>query len=487
MKIAHQHVNVTGRQATVVPAVKPVTPVCPRGGRRATRIVCEAIAPPPGTPTPQPTPAPVRLHARLHVLHAFACLTPDSVTQRTALLHAEPFKLKLLSVHLPQAPAPAPAPKAVHAEPVKKERAPVTDDALVALKNQLKRAQEAQATYSKFTQAQVGCTLLPPHSPYPHYPPLSLAAARSWPRVCWRVHLAVYFPRDHPCKGTNTTRWSPWPAPADTLHASRTVLRLRLQVDDIFFAAAEAANAARLPLAKMAVEETRMGVVEDKVRQPGGPAGATAERQSSRNDNGRRGVRAWWVFPGAEVEGEWTHGHGIVSCPGLENRLMRAAPIPNAAPPSHATHQVIKNHFASEFIYNKYKGLKTCGVIEEDAAGGIHKVAEPVGVIAGIVPTTNPTSTAIFKALLALKTRNALVLCPHPRAAKCTIAAAKIVHDAAVAAGGWLGSGCTRRTRAGGMEGSARKLSRVAWRVAQASCHWDMIECTWRKGPMVSA
>ncbi len=97
---------------------------------------------------------------------------------------------------------------------------------------------------------------------------------------------------------------------------------------------------------------------------------------------------------------------------------------------------MIKNHFASEFIYNKYKNLKTCGVIEEDAAGGIHKVAEPVGVIAGIVPTTNPTSTAIFKALLALKTRNALVLCPHPRAAKCTIAAAKIVHDAAVAAGG---------------------------------------------------
>ncbi|KXZ52653.1 hypothetical protein GPECTOR_9g698 [Gonium pectorale] len=132
------------------------------------------------------------------------------------------------------------------------------------------------------------------------------------------------------------------------------------QVDEIFRAAAEAANAARIPLAKMAVEETRMGVVEDKV---------------------------------------------------------------------------VKNHFASEFIYNKYKHTKTCGVIEEDVSGGIQKVAEPVGVIAGIVPTTNPTSTAIFKALLSLKTRNALVLCPHPRAAKSTIAAARIVRDAAVAAG----------------------------------------------------
>ncbi|PNH07040.1 Aldehyde-alcohol dehydrogenase [Tetrabaena socialis] len=132
------------------------------------------------------------------------------------------------------------------------------------------------------------------------------------------------------------------------------------QVDEIFRAAAEAANAARIPLAKMAVEETRMGVVEDKV---------------------------------------------------------------------------VKNHFASEFIYNKFKHTKTCGVIEEDLAGGIQKIAEPVGVIAGIVPTTNPTSTAIFKSLLALKTRNALVLCPHPRAARSTITAAKIVHDAAVAAG----------------------------------------------------
>jgi len=132
------------------------------------------------------------------------------------------------------------------------------------------------------------------------------------------------------------------------------------QVDAIFKAAALAANSARIPLAKMAVEETRMGVVEDKV---------------------------------------------------------------------------IKNHFASEFIYNKYKYEKTCGVIEADAAGGLVKVAEPVGVVAGIVPTTNPTSTAIFKALLALKTRNALVLCPHPRAAKCTVEAARIVRDAAVAAG----------------------------------------------------
>ena len=132
------------------------------------------------------------------------------------------------------------------------------------------------------------------------------------------------------------------------------------QVDKIFKAAAFAANAARIPLAKMAAIETNMGIAEDKV---------------------------------------------------------------------------IKNHFASEFIYNKYKNLRTCGVIERDEAGGMTKYAEPVGVIAGIVPTTNPTSTAIFKSLLSLKTRNALVLSPHPRAAKCTIAAAKIVYDAAVAAG----------------------------------------------------
>lgn len=141
------------------------------------------------------------------------------------------------------------------------------------------------------------------------------------------------------------------------------------QVDKIFKAAALAANQARIPLAKMAAEETRMGVAEDKV---------------------------------------------------------------------------IKNHFASEFVYNKYKDMKTCGVIEVDEAAGLSKVAEPVGVVAGVVPTTNPTSTAIFKALLALKTRNALVLSPHPRAAKCTIAAARIILDAAVAAGapadiiGWI-------------------------------------------------
>jgi acetaldehyde dehydrogenase/alcohol dehydrogenase len=106
--------------------------------------------------------------------------------------------------------------------------------------------------------------------------------------------------------------------------------------------------------------------------------------------------------------------------------------------------KVIKNLFASEYIYNKYKAMKTAGVVERDEAGGYTRIAEPVGVIAGIVPTTNPTSTAIFKALLALKTRNAIVFSPHPRAKKCTVRAAKIVHDAAVAAGapegivGWL-------------------------------------------------
>ncbi len=141
------------------------------------------------------------------------------------------------------------------------------------------------------------------------------------------------------------------------------------QVDAIFRAAALAANNARIPLAKMAVAETGMGVVEDKV---------------------------------------------------------------------------IKNHFASEYIYNKYKDTKTCGTIEVDEAGGIEKYAEPYGIIAGIVPTTNPTSTAIFKALISLKTRNAIVFSPHPRAKKCTVEAAKIVLDAAVAAGapeniiGWI-------------------------------------------------
>lgn len=141
------------------------------------------------------------------------------------------------------------------------------------------------------------------------------------------------------------------------------------QVDTIFKKAALAANAARIPLAKMTVAETGMGVVEDKV---------------------------------------------------------------------------IKNHFASEIIYNKYKADKTCGVIEEDKAFGIQKIAEPVGILAGIVPTTNPTSTAIFKALIALKTRNAIIFSPHPRAKDCTIEAARIVLDAAVAAGapediiGWI-------------------------------------------------
>lgn len=97
--------------------------------------------------------------------------------------------------------------------------------------------------------------------------------------------------------------------------------------------------------------------------------------------------------------------------------------------------KVIKNHFASEIIYNKYRHEKTCGVIEKDQCYGIEKIAEPLGVIAGIIPTTNPTSTAIFKALLSLKTRNAIILSPHPRAKKCTIEAAKVVRDAAIAAG----------------------------------------------------
>ena len=132
------------------------------------------------------------------------------------------------------------------------------------------------------------------------------------------------------------------------------------QVDKIFLAAASAANKARIPLAKMAVEETGMGVVEDKV---------------------------------------------------------------------------IKNNYAAEYIYNAYKNTKTCGVIEEDKAYGTKKIAEPIGVIAAVIPTTNPTSTAIFKCLLALKTRNAIIISPHPRAKNCTIAAAKLVLEAAVAAG----------------------------------------------------
>ena len=141
------------------------------------------------------------------------------------------------------------------------------------------------------------------------------------------------------------------------------------KVDEIFKAAATAANKARIPLARMAVEETGMGVLEDKI---------------------------------------------------------------------------IKNHFASEYIYNKHKNAKTCGVIKEDKANGTKIVAEPLGIIAGIIPTTNPTSTAIFKSLIALKTRNAIIFSPHPRATKSTIAAAKLVLDAAVKAGapediiGWI-------------------------------------------------
>ena len=141
------------------------------------------------------------------------------------------------------------------------------------------------------------------------------------------------------------------------------------QVDEIFFQVSMAANQARIPLAKMAVEETGIGVAEDKV---------------------------------------------------------------------------IKNHYASEYIYNAYKDVKTCGIIEKDDAFGITKIAEPIGVLAGIIPTTNPTSTAIFKCLIALKSRNGIVFSPHPRAKKSTIAAAKLCLEAAVKAGapegiiGWI-------------------------------------------------
>ena len=141
------------------------------------------------------------------------------------------------------------------------------------------------------------------------------------------------------------------------------------QVDKIFLACAIAANKARIPLAKLAVEETGMGVVEDKV---------------------------------------------------------------------------IKNNYAAEYIYNKYKFTKTCGVIEEDKAFGFKKIAEPIGLISAVIPTTNPTSTAIFKTLICLKTRNGVIISPHPRAKKSTIAAAKVVYEAAVQAGapegiiGWI-------------------------------------------------
>lgn len=106
--------------------------------------------------------------------------------------------------------------------------------------------------------------------------------------------------------------------------------------------------------------------------------------------------------------------------------------------------KVIKNHYAAEYIYNAYKNTKTCGVIEEDTAYGIKKVAEPIGLVAAVIPTTNPTSTAIFKTLICLKTRNAIIISPHPAAKACTIAAAKVVLDAAVKAGapegiiGWI-------------------------------------------------
>ncbi|MFT0797344.1 bifunctional acetaldehyde-CoA/alcohol dehydrogenase [Synechococcus sp. R5-12] len=136
------------------------------------------------------------------------------------------------------------------------------------------------------------------------------------------------------------------------------------QVDRIFHRAALAANNERIPLAKLAVQETGMGIVEDKV---------------------------------------------------------------------------IKNHFASEYIYNKYKHEKTCGVIERDESFGYERIAEPVGLLAGIVPVTNPTSTTIFKALITLKTRNGIIFSPHPRAKQCTIAAAKVVREAAEAAGAPVG------------------------------------------------
>lgn len=141
------------------------------------------------------------------------------------------------------------------------------------------------------------------------------------------------------------------------------------QVDKIFTAAATAANKMRIPLAKMAVAETGMGIVEDKV---------------------------------------------------------------------------IKNNYAAEHIHNAYKNTKTCGVIEEDKAYGIKKIAEPIGLVAAVIPTTNPTSTAIFKTLICLKTRNAIIISPHPRAKNSTIAAAKVVLEAAVKAGapegiiGWI-------------------------------------------------
>ncbi len=150
------------------------------------------------------------------------------------------------------------------------------------------------------------------------------------------------------------------------------------QVDHIFRRVALKLSSLRIPLAKMAVEETGMGVVEDKV---------------------------------------------------------------------------IKNHFASEYIYNKFKNCKTCGILEEDKANGIIKVAEPLGVLAGVIPTTNPTSTAIFKSLIALKTRNGIIFSPHPRAKKCTVETARLILEEAVKAGapeniiGWIDEPTILRTQ----------------------------------------
>ena len=152
------------------------------------------------------------------------------------------------------------------------------------------------------------------------------------------------------------------------------------KVDEIFKAAATAANGARIPLAEMAVKETGMGVFEDKV---------------------------------------------------------------------------LKNHYAAEYIYNRYKDEKTCGVVERDEANGYTRVAEPIGVAAAVIPTTNPTSTAIFKALICLKTRNGLIMSPHPRAKKCTIEAAKIVLQAAVEEVGYkeILAGICHRPLDGGIKG----------------------------------
>ena len=150
------------------------------------------------------------------------------------------------------------------------------------------------------------------------------------------------------------------------------------QVDYIFRRVALKLSSLRIPLAKMAVEETGMGVVEDKV---------------------------------------------------------------------------IKNHFASEYIYNKFKNVKTCGILEEDKANGLIKIAEPLGVIAGVIPTTNPTSTAIFKSLIALKTRNGIIFSPHPRAKKCTVETARLILEEAVKAGapediiGWIDEPTILRTQ----------------------------------------